>query len=129
MNNLNNEVTIFLDNLNHPRRSEIEILRKIILNSNKNIFENIKWNAPNYVFENEDRITMRILPLKHCQLIFHCGAKVKAQPNEKLISYPLSFIIWKENNRAVASFKNQDEIMKNEIDLNKFVKDWFNAKY
>jgi hypothetical protein len=72
MNNLNIEVITFLDKLNHPFRSEIEVLRQIILNSNSDIIENIKWNGPNYIFNNEDRITIKINPPKLIQIIFHC---------------------------------------------------------
>ncbi len=73
------EVTEFLNELNHPFRNEIEELRDCILASDKNLIENIKWNAPNYSFENEDRITMRIQPITtKVQLIFHTGAKAGA---------------------------------------------------
>lgn len=75
MSNLNIEVTKFLDDLHHPLRPEIEQLRLIILGADRNIQENIKWNGPNYCFDNEDRITMRVQPPKQIQLIFHRGAK------------------------------------------------------
>ena len=60
----NDEVTEFLNNLNHPLRAEIEILRENILSANSNLSENIKWNAPNYFYNGEDRITMKIQPPK-----------------------------------------------------------------
>jgi uncharacterized protein YdhG (YjbR/CyaY superfamily) len=52
--NLNSEVTDFLDELNHPFRKEIEQLRNCILAANNDLTENIKWNGPNYCFDNED---------------------------------------------------------------------------
>jgi len=74
--NINTEVTDFLNELNHPFRDEIEQLRICVLSADKNLTENIKWNGPNYCFDNEDRITMRIQPpTKQVQLIFHRGAK------------------------------------------------------
>ncbi|HEX8277932.1 MAG TPA: DUF1801 domain-containing protein, partial [Segetibacter sp.] len=75
MSRLNIEVTEFLDDLHHPLRAEIEQLRLTILNADGRITENIKWNGPNYCFENEDRITMRIHPPKQIQLIFHRGVR------------------------------------------------------
>ncbi|MEO6730453.1 MAG: DUF1801 domain-containing protein [Ferruginibacter sp.] len=85
--NLNSEVTYFLDELNHPFRMEIEQLRNIVLLAEDSLTENIKWNGPNYCFENEDRITMRIQPTttKQIQLIFHRGAKKQEQPIDKMI--------------------------------------------
>lgn len=74
---MNEEVTRFLDELNHPLRDEIEQLRKNILAANDRLTENIKWNGPNFCFDGEDRITMRIHPPKQIQLIFHRGAKVQ----------------------------------------------------
>ena len=125
--NLNSEVTAFLDGQNHPFRKEIEQLRNCILSANKNLTENIKWNGPNYCFDNEDRITLRIQPPKQVQIIFHCGAKVKAQPKEKLIKEDFGILTWKGNDRAIATFKNMEDIEKGKAALTKIVIAWINA--
>ncbi len=62
--NANIEVTHFLKDLNHPFYEEIELLRKFILTVDQNLRENVKWNGPNYCYNDEDRITMRIQPPK-----------------------------------------------------------------
>lgn len=121
---MNKEVTTFLDSQNHPFRKEIEALRKLILSANKELIENIKWNGPNYVYKNEDRITMRIQPPKQVQLIFHCGAKVKAQPKTKLIKTDFGLLEWKGNDRAVATFKTFQNIEKSKTNLIQIVKEW-----
>lgn len=126
MQRLNNEVTVFLDGLNHPFRKEIEKIRGIILNTDNGINENIKWNGPNYVHQEEDKITMRIMPPKQVQLIFHRGAKKKEQLSGKIISNPPKFLIWKENDRAIASFKSLDEIIEKESDLVRIITEWIN---
>jgi hypothetical protein len=127
MKELNNEVTKFLDELNHPMRTEIEELRYIILNSTIGLTENIKWNGPNYCFQNEDRITMKIQPPKNVQLIFHRGAKKQVQPPEKLIEDNSTILTWKENDRAIATFKNLSDIEDTKADLNEIVKKWITA--
>ncbi len=124
MTNLNQEVTSFLDALNHPFRNEIELLRNIILDSNSALKENIKWNGPNYIFNNEDRITIKINPPKLIQIIFHCGAKVKEQPQNKLIDNDFGLLQWKENNRAVATFKSMNEIEINKVQIQSIVSQW-----
>ena len=126
---LNPEVTVFLDELNHPFRDVIEMLRACILDADKALTENIKWNGPNYCAENEDRITMRIQPLttKQIQVIFHRGAKVKEQPIEKLIKTDYKWLVWKENDRAIASFKNIQDIEERNVDLSKIVKAWIDV--
>jgi Domain of unknown function (DU1801) len=127
MKNMNDEVTKFLEGLHHPLRAEIEELRRILLNSISGLTENIKWNGPNYCFEEQDRVTMRIQPPKQIQLIFHRGAKKIIQPKDKLIDDKSGLLIWKENDRAIASFKNLDEIKKAESILEKIINSWINA--
>lgn len=124
---LNNEVTEFLDELSHPFRNEIEQLRLNILSADRGLTENIKWNGPNYCFDNKDRITMRIHPPKQIQLIFHRGAKVQKQPKDRLIKDDSGLLTWKENDRAVATFKNMVEIENSRSNLAKIVKDWISA--
>ena len=125
--NLNEEVTKFLDDLNHPFRREIEQLRQYILSANIELTENIKWNGPNFCFGNNDLITMRIQPPKQLQLIFHRGVKTQKQPKDKLIKNDSGLLTWKENDRAVATFKNMADIEKSKSDLAKIVKDWISA--
>jgi hypothetical protein len=125
---LNNTVTQFLDDLNHPFRNEIEQLRTIILSACDGLTENIKWNAPNYCFNQEDRITMRIHPpKKQVQLIFHRGATKQAQPREKLIEDNTGLLAWKENDRAIMTFKNMTEIEKSKPELTSIINAWIEA--
>jgi hypothetical protein len=70
---------------------------------------------------------MRIQPPKQIQLIFHRGAKKLEQPKEKLIDDKSNLLIWKENDRAVATFKNMSDINNRKSDLAKVVMDWINA--
>jgi hypothetical protein len=126
--NLNSEVTDFLDELKHPFRKEIEQLRNYILSANTALTENIKWNGPNYCFDNEDRITMRIQPpTKQVQLIFHRGAKKQVQPKDKLIASKSKMLVWKENDRAIATFKTIQDIENGKTELTKIIKEWINA--
>ena len=125
--NLNPKVTAFLNCQNHPLRNEIELLRKCILSASDGLTENIKWNGPNYCFNDADRITMRIQPPTQIQLIFHRGAKKLDQPINKLIDTNSKLLTWKENDRAIATFKNMQEIEVAGIDLAKIVVAWISA--
>lgn len=124
---LNQDVTRFLDELNHPLRPEIEALRQIILDANAMLEENIKWNGPNYAVGAEDRITMRIQPPKQIQLVFHRGAKVKEQPKERLVQDASGLLVWRENDRAIASFKNMEAVEAGREALSAIVRDWLVA--
>ena len=120
----NAEVTDFLNGQNHPLRDEIELLRNYILSANNLLTENIKWNGPNYCFKKEDRITMKIQPPKNIQLIFHRGAKKQEQPKNKLIEEHSKLLTWKENDRAIATFKNMADIKNAKADLTEIVNMW-----
>lgn len=125
---LNSEVTAFLDELRHPLRIEIEQLRNCIIKANENLTENIKWNGPNYCFDNEDRITMRVQPpTKQIQIIFHRGAKKQMQPEDKLISNKSKILIWKENDRALVTFKSLQDIESGKTELTSIINEWINA--
>ena len=127
INHINPVVSIFLDEQNHPLRKEIELLRQTILSANKYLSENIKWKGPNYCLDKEDRITIKIQPPKNIQLIFHCGAKVKEQPKEKLVKEDFGLLAWKGNDRAVATFKSILEIKKCKETLSRIIAEWLIA--
>lgn len=124
---MNESVTEFLNTLNHPLAGEITALRQQILSANGGLQENIKWNAPNYIFNGEDRITMRINPPKQLQLIFHLGAKVLEEPEDRLIQDESKLLTWKTNDRAVFTFINREAIEKNKKALNKIINNWLEA--
>ncbi|MCB0705754.1 MAG: DUF1801 domain-containing protein [Saprospiraceae bacterium] len=123
----NKEVTTFLDNLDLPLRDVIEKLREIILDVPDLLIENIKWNGPNYSLKMEDRITMRVQAPKQIQLIFHRGAKTKAVPATKLINDPAGLLLWKTNDRAIASFKTVEEVNQSRAALSEIVQHWLAA--
>lgn len=128
MNNLlNNEVTNFLDQINPSLRGEIECLRSIIMSTGMNLSEGIKWNAPSYSINGNDRITLRINSPKMIQIIFHRGAKVQEQPPERILDDKYTILLWKENDRAIASFKSLNEIQDNILILKEIITKWIES--
>jgi len=77
--------------------------------------------------EEADRITMKIQPPKQVQLIFHRGAKIQQQLKGKLVNDDTRLLIWKANDRAVATFKSMAEIEDAKTSIIKIVKDWITA--
>jgi hypothetical protein len=104
---MNPEVTKFLDGLNHPFRETIEELRKLILATRSDIEENIKWNGPNYKVRDNDRVSVKVLPAKSLHVIFHIGAKVQAEPKDRLLSEDYNLLTWKSNDRAVLAIRDR----------------------
>ena len=70
---------------------------------------------------------MRILPPKQIQLVFHRGAKVKEQPKERLVQDTSGLLAWRENDRAIASFKNIEAVEAGRQALSGIVREWVEA--
>src|SRR5258706_16461462 len=82
-----NKVNEYMQSLKHPLVKVIEVLRQIILNTDKEIGEEIKWNAPTFFYIGEMKpfnpkeykryIVVFNLFRKDCiRLVFPSGAKV-----------------------------------------------------
>ena len=128
MNNRINEATTHhLDSLNLPLRKGIESLRYIILNTNENLEENIKWNAPNYHIKSADRITMKLHPPKQIQIIFHRGAKIQNQSDERLLANDFGLLDWKSNDRAVLTLKDANDLEMNTGKITSLIQSWLAA--
>lgn len=61
----------FMQKLDHPFKSEIEALRKIIRGVSTEITEQIKWNAPTYSYRGEYLVTFNLWETKRVHLVFH----------------------------------------------------------
>ena len=65
------QVNAFMDTLDHPFKPELEILREIIKNVNKDITEQIKWNAPSFSYKGESLVTFNLWEKQKIHLVFH----------------------------------------------------------
>ena len=124
------EVMHFLRDLEHPLKSEIELLREIILGANNQLKEHIKWNAPSYCYNEEDCITFNFPPKKDCiLLVFHQGSKVKDLPPANLIQDKSGLLEWKSTNRAIIRFFTEKDIRDHKEQLEKIIQHWIAASY
>ena len=70
---------------------------------------------------------MSIHPAKQIQLIFHRGAKVLEQPGEKSIDDNSGLLAWKTNDRAIATYRNMEEVIAKKVGLTKIIPAWLEA--
>lgn len=56
------DVPTLLRKLEHGRKDEIDALRSIISSVDRNLTEQVKWNAPSFCYQGNDRITFRLQP-------------------------------------------------------------------
>ena len=54
------QVRAYMNQLNHPMKAEIEMVRRIIAGADSRLTERIKWNAPSFCLDGDDRITFNL---------------------------------------------------------------------
>jgi uncharacterized protein YdhG (YjbR/CyaY superfamily) len=65
------QVDEFMDKLDHPLKAEVEMVRDIIKNVDKNITEQVKWNAPSFSYRGEYLVTFNLHAKDRIHLVFH----------------------------------------------------------
>jgi len=69
--NSTQKVNEFMDKLDHPFKAEVQAIRDIIKNVNKDITEEIKWKAPSFSYKGEYLVTFNLWEKQRIQLVFH----------------------------------------------------------
>ncbi|WP_205622725.1 DUF1801 domain-containing protein [Paenibacillus wynnii] len=120
------QVVEFLNHLEHPLKKEIEEVRNIILGANEFITEHIKWNAPSFCFNNEDRVTFNFQGKGFFRLVFHCGAKKNehAGGNGTLFEDTTGLLEWVTADRAIIKFTDRSDVEANREKLAAVVTKW-----
>ncbi len=122
------EVLLFLDSCQHPLKPVMELLRELILASDKEITEHIKWNGPSFCYGGDDRITFNLHKNDHILIVFHCGAKGKeTKGGAPLFTDSTGLLQWLSNERAIAKFFSLEEVQEKKTKIKKLVKDWLKA--
>jgi hypothetical protein len=109
----------------HPLKKELAELRKIISNSQPELTEQIKWNAPSFCHQGDDRITFNLSKPDAILLIFHRGAKAKQiRSKSPILKANVDLLDWPAPDRAIMKFKSMNEVRGLKSNLITIVKDW-----
>ena len=120
------EVERFLAGLEHPLKAEIERVRAIMLAADPEITERIKWKAPSFCYQGDDRVTMKLHPPTSLQLIFHRGAKVK-DSTDFTFADDTGLLKWAAKDRAIVTLRDMAEVEANEAALADLINRWMHA--
>jgi hypothetical protein len=122
------QVVEFMDSLQHPLKKEIEEVRTIILNADNRFTEHIKWNAPSFCLQDEDRVTFNLQGKGFFRLVFHCGAKAKDQAGEgPLFEDPTGLLEWVSGDRAIVKFTDMNDVQAKKEKLEATITKWMDA--
>lgn len=122
------EVEEFVRLLKHSLKDEILFTRGIIQSADPELTEHIKWNAPSFCKNGEDRITFNLQGKGFFRLIFHRGAKVKdVQGNAYLIEDDTGLLEWASADRAIVKLGSREEIEAKKERLIQVIRKWLEA--
>ena len=121
------KVDAFMQALKHPLANVVETIRKIILSTDREIGEEIKWNAPTFFYSGEMKplnpkehkryLVVFNLYQKDCiRLVFPSGARV----NDKSGLLEGDYI----DGRRLALFHNMEEVKSKKTALQSVIKKW-----
>lgn len=122
------QVVDYLNRLEHPLKKEIEEIRRVILSVNNQISEHIKWNAPSFCYQNDDRMTFNMRGKDSFLLVFHSGAKVKPNSGETtLFEDTTGLLEWVTHDRATVKFTSINDVEAKKDKLAEVVTKWIEA--
>ncbi|MDQ8738104.1 DUF1801 domain-containing protein [Paenibacillus sp. LHD-38] len=122
------QVADFMQKLEHPQKQEIAAVRTIILSADQQLHEHIKWNAPSFCVDNEDRITFNLRGKGYFMLVFHCGAKVRERNGEgPFIDDTSGLLEWAAHDRATLKFTNMADVEDKRDRLTEIIRKWLAA--
>ncbi len=123
------KVDAYIKKLKHPRADVVKALRPIILSTDNEVGEEIKWNAPTFFYAGEmgpfgpkeykRYIVVVNLYKKDCiRLVFPSGAKVKDTSGLLEGNYA--------DGRRLAMFYDLKDVKSKEKALQRIIKKWLN---
>ena len=120
------QVTAHVKKLERTLGKTVETIRQIILSTDKEIGERIKWNNPSFYFTGEMKpfdpkeykreIVVLNLYKGRIMLVFPSGAKVNDKTGLLTGDY--------KDGRRITIFKDMKNVKSKEKDLQKIIKDW-----
>ena len=108
------QVDEFMDKLDHPFKAEVQMIREIIKKVNKEITEQIKWNAPSFSYKGESLVTFNLWEKKKIHLVFH---------NPMISKVKSKLLEGDYDHRRMAYFADKKDIEAKRIALEKALKD------
>jgi uncharacterized protein YdhG (YjbR/CyaY superfamily) len=108
------KVDEFMQALDHPFKTEVQVVRDIIKGVDKDIAEEVKWKAPSFNYKGEYLVTFNLREEKRIHLVFHNPLIPKVKSNLLEGDYV---------DRRMVYFANMQDVKANKPALEKALKD------
>jgi len=122
------EVDAYLATLEHPMAASVASLRDDFLALDPDLGEHIKWNAPSFVFDGDDRVTFRLHPKGLLQIVLHRGTKIRADAADFRFDDPSGLIVWPAQDRGVITLDDPTDAEAKRSVVLDIVKRWLVAR-
>ncbi len=120
-------VDALFQKMNHPLKAVVQTLRELVLATDKEIGEHIKWNSPAFYYTGEmkpfdpkeykrDIVVFNLHKKEFVLLVFPTGAKIEDASGLLEGSFP--------DSRKVIKFSSQDEVKAAADSLQTILKTW-----
>ncbi len=119
-------VADLVSSLDDPTREQVQLLRDIIGSLGADLAEHIKWNAPSYVFDGEDRITMNLRNKQGLvKLVLHMGAtRPENKKGAPVLLADEGIVEWASDIRGFVTFADLADIRAQEPAVRRVLAGW-----
>jgi uncharacterized protein YdhG (YjbR/CyaY superfamily) len=101
----------------------VDHLRAAASASAPDVTEHIKWNAPSFCLQGDDRITLGTSPKGAVRVVLHRGVKVKDN-TDFAFEAPAALVKWAAPDRGVIEFKTEADVDNWAADIDDIFKRW-----
>ena len=119
-------VETYLATLQSPTRLAVDALRHLVVTAHPGLTEEIKWNAPSFAHDGQDRVTLGLNPKGGYRIVLHRGAKPLDASNFRFADDD-KLAKWPAPDRGVITLKDQAEINARAADLSRLIARWVEA--
>lgn len=112
--------------LDDQTREQVQLLRDIIASLDADLTEHIKWNAPSYVFDGEDRVTMNLRNKQGLvKLVLHMGAtRPENRKGTPMLLEDEGIVEWASDIRGFVTFADLADVRAKEPALRRVLARW-----
>jgi uncharacterized protein YdhG (YjbR/CyaY superfamily) len=116
----------FYNDQPEDRLKQIILVREVIMAAEPSLRETLKWNAPNYTYKGEDRITFNVMNKQNkVKIVIHMGATKKENKSIKpILTDAYGLIEWNSNIRGTIDFDDLNDVQSKQELLKKVITGW-----
>lgn len=115
----------FIRSLDSAKQLQVQTLRRYILHESPKLAEHIKWNAPSYQKNGEDRMTFNVAGKDATvKLVFHMGAKRAEDTSAAPLLPNAPMVEWVSDIRGYMAFKTIEDIVSHEKEIKRTIRSW-----